>query len=116
MDKEILYSLFLLIGVFVSSISQVMLKKAALKKYDSPIKEYLNPLVIFAYLLFICTTFLSIIAYKEIPLSLGPVLEATSYLYITIFGVKIFGEKINRKKIFALILIILGIVVYSFLG
>lgn len=116
MNKEILYSLFLLIGVFVSSISQVMLKKAALKKYDSPIKEYLNPLVIFAYLLFICTTFLSIIAYKEIPLSLGPVLEATSYIYITVLGVKIFGEKINRKKIFALVLIILGIVVYSFFG
>ena len=34
------YSCILLFGVFISAISQVMLKKAALKKYDSVIKEY----------------------------------------------------------------------------
>ena len=117
MDKRtLLYSLFLLVGVFISAISQVMLKKAALKKYDSKIKEYMNPLVIIAYVLFVGTTFLSIFAYKGIPLSMGPVLEATSYIYVTIFGVKIFKEKISLKKIIALILIISGIVVFSLLG
>ena len=117
MDKKVLlYSLFLLGGVFVSAISQVMLKKAALKTYDSKIKEYLNPLVIIAYILFVGTTFLSILAYKGIPLSMGPVLEATSYIYVTIFGVKIFKEKINLKKIIALVLIIAGIAVFSLLG
>lgn len=110
-----LYSLFLLCGVFISAISQVMLKKAALKKYDNVVKEYLNPLVIFAYVLFVGTTFLSILAYRGIPLSMGPILEATSYIYVTIFGVKIFGEKINRQKILALIFIIVGIVIYSLL-
>jgi multidrug transporter EmrE-like cation transporter len=44
---------------------------------------------------------------------MGPVLEATSYIYVTIFGVKIFGEKINKKKILALGFIIGGIIVYS---
>ena len=117
MNKTVfLYSLVLLCGVFISSISQVMLKKAAMISYDSPIKEYLNPLVIFAYVLFVGTTFLSIIAYRGIPLSMGPVLEATSYIYVTIFGVKIFGEKMNGKKLIALLLIIGGICVYSFLG
>lgn len=112
----ILYSSILLVGVFLSAISQVMLKKAALKKYDSVIKEYLNPLVIIAYFIFFLTTFCSIIAYKGIPLSMGPILEATSYIYVTIFGVKIFKEKINRKKLIALILIICGIMIYSFWG
>lgn len=117
MNKTVfLYSLVLLCGVFISAISQVMLKKAAMKSYDSPIKEYLNPLVIFAYILFVGTTFLSIIAYRGIPLSMGPVLEATSYIYVTIFGVKIFGERMNWKKLVALLLIIAGICVYSFLG
>lgn len=114
MDKTtLLFSCILLFGVFISAISQVMLKKAAQKTYSSPIKEYLNPLVIFAYVIFVGTTFLSIIAYKGIPLSLGPVLEATSYIYVTIFGVKIFGEKINRKKIMALGIIIVGIIIYA---
>lgn len=112
----IMYSCVLLFGVFISAISQVILKKAALKKYDSVIKEYLNFPVIFAYSIFIISTFLSIIAYKGIPLSMGPVLEATSYIYVTFFGVKIFGEKINKKKIVSLMMIICGIVIYSIFG
>lgn len=117
MNKTILlYSTILLIGVFISAVSQVMLKKAAMKKYDSIIREYLNPLVSFAYVLFVGTTFLSILSYKEIPLSMGPVLEATSYIYVTIFGVTIFKEKMNRNKIISLVLIIAGIVVYAIGG
>lgn len=112
MDKNVLiYSLILMTGVFISAVSQVLLKKAALKQYDSKIKEYLNPLVIFAYMLFFGTTLVSVIAYKVVPLSLGPVLEASSYIYVTIFGVKIFGEKINGKKLIALSLIIIGILI-----
>ena len=117
MDKTtLIYALFLLIGVFISAISQVMLKKAAIKKYDSAIKEYMNPLVIVAYMFFIGTTFLSIIAYKGIPLSMGPILETTSYIYVTFFGVTIFHEKITKRKILALILIILGMSIYTLLG
>lgn len=113
---EILYAAILLVGVFISAVSQVMLKKAALKKYDSKIKEYLNPLVIIAYILFFGTTLLSIVAYKGIPLSLGPILEATSYIYVTAFGVLIFKEKMNSRKWIALGLIVAGIAVYALLG
>lgn len=117
MNKTVLlYSCVLLFGVFISAISQVMLKKAAMKKYDSVIKEYINPLVIFAYVLFVGTTLLSILAYRGIPLSMGPVLEATSYIYVTIFGVTIFKEKMNIRKVIALGTIIVGIVVYAVLG
>lgn len=110
------YAAVLLLGVFLSAISQVMLKKAAMRQYSSRLREYLNPLVIIAYTIFVGTTFLSIYAYKGIPLSMGPVLEATSYIYVTIFGVTIFHEKMNLKKLAALALIIAGILVYSLLG
>ena len=52
------------------------------------IKEYVNFSVIFTYLhiFFLFPTFLSIIAYKGITLSMGSVLEATSYIYVTFFG------------------------------
>lgn len=111
---SVLYSIVLLVGVFISAVSQVLLKKASMKHYESTVKEYLNPLVVLAYSMFFGTTFLSIIAYKGIPLSMGPVLEATGYIYVTIFGVKIFGEKMNRKKLVGLFLIISGIIIYSF--
>ena len=110
MNKTVLiYSCVLLIGVLVSAISQVLLKKAAMK-------HYLNPMVIFAYAMFVGTTFLSIIAYRGIPLSMGPILEATSYIYVTIFGVKIFHERLNKKKIIALFFIVGGIIIYSVFG
>lgn len=109
-----LYAGILLLGTFISAVSQVILKKAALKTYDSRIKEYLNFPVIFAYTLFILTTFMCIFAYRVVPLSYGPVLESTSYLYVTLFGVFIFKEKITKKKVIALGLILAGIVLYSF--
>lgn len=112
----LLYSSVQLFGTFISAISQVMLKKAATKKYKSFIEEYTNPLVFFAYVIFVITTFLNIISYKVVPLSMGPILEATSYIYITFFGVKIFHESVNKKKILALVLIVTGIIIYSLLG
>lgn len=114
MNFEIVpYVLIALLGVFISAASQVMLKKEALRDHDSLWGEYLNPLVIAAYALMLVTTLMAIIAYRGIPLSMGPVLEATSYIYVTIFGVLIFKETINKKKIFALALILVGVVVYS---
>lgn len=111
--KLILYSCIMLLDIFISAISQVMLKKAAQKKYANVVEEYLNPLVIFAYGLFFVATLLTIIAYKVVPLSMGPILECTAYFYITIFGIKIFKEKINKRKYIALAIIIVGIVIFS---
>ena len=111
--EMLLYSCIYLVGVFVSSVSQVMLKKAAQRHYENTAQEYLNPLVISAYVLFFLTTLMTIYAYKVIPISLGPVLEATSYLYVTFFGVTIFKEKLGWKKAAALVLIVAGIFVYA---
>ena len=66
--------------------------------------------------MFLGSTLLSVFAYRGIPLSMGPVLEATSYIYVTFFGVKIFREKLDKKKLIALLLIIGGIAVYSICG
>ncbi|MBR6400134.1 MAG: EamA family transporter [Firmicutes bacterium] len=101
------------LGVFISSISQVMLKLSAQKQYDNKIKEYLNPLVIGGYAIFFAATLMSILAYKSIPLSMGGIIEATGYIYITLWGVSIFREKINKGKLAALALIISGIIIYS---
>lgn len=114
MDESlILYSGILLLGTFLSAISQAILKKAAMKTYDSKIAEYLNLPVISAYGLFFLTTFMCIFAYRVVPLSFGPVLELTSYLYVTVLGVLLFKEKITLKKILALAFILIGVAVYA---
>lgn len=117
MDKtSFLYAGLLLLGTFIGAISQVMLKKAAQRHYDAPLAEYLNPLVVGAYVLFVGTTLMGVLAYRGIPLSMGPVLESTSYLYVTFFGACFFGEKVTPKKLLALALILGGIAVYACWG
>ena len=110
------YASFILIGAFISSTSQVLLKKAAMQDHCSRKDEYLNKYVVVAYGIFVLATFLSIYAYKGIPLSMGVVLESTSYLYITLFGAYFFKEQITLRKIVALVFIIAGIVIYSCCG
>ena len=109
----ILYAGIYALGVFLASVSQVMLKKEAMKKHDSLLAEYLNPMVIFAYAIFVATTLMTIIAYWVIPVSFGAVLEATSYLYVTAFGALIFKERITWQKACAIGVIILGVVVFA---
>ena len=109
------YSLILLLGVFISAVSQVMLKKSAEKPHASPLKEYLNPLVIGAYALFVGSTLLSVLAYRGLPLSLGPVFETTGYIWVTAFGITLFGERLNRKKLLALAMIVGGIILSAIL-
>ena len=112
----IIYTSILLLGVFISAISQVILKKEAISQHDSVSGEYLNFRVMFAYALFVGTTFLCIIAYKVVPLSMGPVLESTSYVWVTIFGVTIFKEKLTKRRLVALVMIICGIIIFSLSG
>ena len=52
MNDRILYILILIINCFASAISQILLKKAAQKNYDSFINQYLNIYVVFGYSLF----------------------------------------------------------------
>ncbi len=117
MNRQLLsYAALMLLGVFISSVAQVLLKKAADRQYDSVISEYLNIRVITAYAIFFAATFLSIFAYKVVPLSMGAILEATGYIWVTIFSVTFFHEKIEKEKIIALAMIITGIIVYSCFG
>ena len=109
-QSNALYIIIMLFSVLMGAVSQVLLKKAALKPHSSLLSEYLNPQVILAYILFVGCTFLTVYEYRGVPLSLGPVLESTSYLYVTVFGILIFRETKKAKKIAALILIIAGVI------
>lgn len=113
MTVEIPSLLLYLCSVFLSAVSQVLLKKAALRHHDSVIAEYMDLRVITGYALFFGCTFLTMLAYRGIPLSLGPVLETTSYIYVTVFGVILFHEKINIQKVLAIGLIVWGVLIYS---
>ena len=106
----------LLFSVFIAAVSQILLKKAANRQYKNTLAEYLNPLVIVAYGMFFLSTLLTMTALKYVPLSLSPILESTSYLYITVMGYLFLKEKFTRRKLLGLLLIFVGMFVFSFRG
>ena len=108
-----IYILIFLLSVFVSSLSQILLKTSADKKYDNIIKEYLNFKVIFAYGLFFISTMITVAAYKYVSLSMGAVLEASGYIFVTVLGKIFLKEKITNRKITGLAVILVGILVFN---
>lgn len=113
MSELLIYSLLMVASVLISSISQIMLKLSARKQYSSPLREYLNPLVISAYILFFGCTFLTMYALKVVPLSLGVILEASGYIFITILSYTFLHEKLGKKKLLGLVVIIAGMLIYA---
>ena len=100
-------------GVVIAALSQIILKKAAVKHYDTWLKQYLNAPVIIAYFIFFVSSFCSVIALKVLPLSLMPVWNSSSYFFVTLFAYLVMGEKPNRKKLVGLGVILAGIVLFS---
>lgn len=113
MSELAIYSCILVTGTLVSSFSQIMLKKSAQKTYPSKLREYLNPLVIIAYGLFFGCTLLSLYALKVVPLSMSPILEASGYIFVAILSFIFFKEKLTKKQVIGMAMIIGGIVVYT---
>ena len=107
------YVILFLFSVLISSISQVLLRKSALRAYKSRLEEYINPLVIGAYIIFLGATLLTMIAYRVIPLSWGPIFEASGYIFIGILSFLFLDERISHQKLLGMTLIISGMVVYS---
>ena len=90
-----------------------MLKISAKKSYKSKIREYMNPLVILSYGLFFGCTLITMLAYRKVPLSMGQILESSGYIFVTILGTTILKEKLSRKKMIGMAVILLGIFVFT---
>ena len=103
----------LLLSVFISSVSQIILKKAADKTYESTLKEYMNPMVIGAYGLFFCSVILTMLALKLVPLSMSPILESTGYIFVSVMGYIFLKERFSRRKLMGFALILAGIVIFN---
>lgn len=102
----------LVLSVMVASISQILLKKSALRPHVSWLREYMNVQVISAYLLLLMSTILTILAYRGITYKNGIMIDATGYIFIMVLSFLFFKEKITRKKLIGNVLIVIGLIVY----
>jgi len=113
MSELLLFSGIYLLSVFISSASQILLKKSAGEPHKNRLAEYLDIRVIIAYVLFFGATLITVAALRVVPVSLGTVLESTGYLFVTIFGMVFLKERVSRRKWFGLSIIVLGILIYA---
>ena len=90
--------IILIFSVFIASVSQILLKKSALMKHRSIIKEYVNPYVIGGYVLLIVSTILTIVAFSRIDYKNGPIVESLGYIFVMFLSWIFFNEKITKKK------------------
>lgn len=107
------YIVTFLLSVFISSVSQVLLKTSANKEHKNKIKEYMNPKVIIAYAMFLASTLITILAYQKVPLSMGPILEASGYIFVAVLSYIFLHEKIGKRKLIGLLVILGGIMIYN---
>lgn len=113
MNKVLIYSGIYVLGVIISAFAQILLKKSADIERENKIKEYLNIKTIFAYSIFFGATLCSVFAYKYVPLSMGPILGTTEYVFVAILSYYLLKEKISKKKLIGLITIVLGVLIFS---
>lgn len=113
MSKVLIYSGIYILGVIISALAQILLKKSADIERESKLKEYLNFKTIFAYGIFFGATLCTVFAYKYVPLSMGPILGTTEYVFVAILSYCLLKEKISKKKLIGLITIVLGVLIFS---
>ena len=106
------YLLCMLISVSIASVSQILLKKSALQKYDSVIKEYLNPWVIGGYGMLFLSMLMSVYAYSGVDFKNGPVIESLGNVFVPVLSWFVFGEKLSVRKMEGILCIMLGIMVF----
>lgn len=101
-----------ILSVVIASCSQILLKKGAMKKYDSFIREYLNVYVISGYIFLFGSVFLTMIVYRGMNFMNVPVLEAIGYVLVPILSYFFFKERLTKKKMAGIACILAGIFVY----
>lgn len=106
------YYLFGLGSVLVADISQLILKKAAVREYKSWLRSYLNFQVIFAYGLFFLSTILNVLALRRLPLSISPVWQSMGQVFVALLSYFVLRERITRRKLAGMLLIICGILCF----
>ena len=115
-EMTLIFSCVFIGSVFISSVSQILLKKSADKTYDSKLKEYLNPLVIIAYGMFFCSMLITMYCYRYVDVSAGPILESAGYVFVAVLGYIFLKEKFTAKKVIGMLVLLAGIALFSLGG
>lgn len=103
----------ILLSMLLTCASQILLKKGALEKHGSLIKEYLNIYVMTGYAMLGLSVLVGVVAYTGMDYQLGPVFMSLNYAIVMVLSKIIFGEAITKRKLVGNVLIVLGVICFT---
>jgi drug/metabolite transporter (DMT)-like permease len=114
----ILSILLVFLAVFLTGISQVLLKIGSAhqgKGKYSVLDAYLNLPTLFAYGLLLLVTVINVIALTGgIPLKMVYAIASLNLVVVVGLSCGVLKEEVNKKMVVGIVLIVLGIVVFNF--
>lgn len=107
------YYALVIAGVFLSSCSQLLLKKSADTNHDGIISNLMNWRVIIAYTVFLGSLLINITAmHKGVLLKDIPILESLGYVFVPLLSWMILKEKATKRTVICILLILCGIYIF----
>jgi multidrug transporter EmrE-like cation transporter len=107
-----IYLVFAFAAIILTGFSQLLLKIGT--RYNkTPLSIYVNPSSIAGYCLFLVVTICSVLALKGLDLKLLYALTSLNYGVTVAFSRIFLHESLDRKKIVAVFIIVLGIVMFN---
>ena len=99
-----------ILACFIGSFGPIMLKKAS-GKMSLKIKDLImNYHLVFGFLFYALGTVLFIPALKGGELSVLYPLDATTYVWVSLWSIKLLKERMNKKKWMGVFLVVIGVV------
>lgn len=102
-----------ILSVFLAACAQMLLKQGARQQYEMWWRQYANGWVIGGYAIMLGTMLVNIFAMtKGVKVQEVSIIEAMSYLFVPVLSFVCFKEKLTWRKIGAIGIIIIGVIVF----
>lgn len=113
MEEVDIWYILVITGVFLSSCSQLLLKKSADKDNSDFFLSIFNWRVIIAYSIFFMCVLINITAMGNgVNLKDVPILEALGYVFVPILSLIFLNETITKQTFISIVLITFGIIIF----
>ena len=108
-----MYYILVILSVFLAACAQMLLKQGARQQYATWWRQYMNGWVIGGYAILFATMMINIFAMSRgVQVKEVSIIESMSYLFVPALSFFIFKEKLTWRKIFAIAIIITGVIVF----
>lgn len=108
-----MYYILVILSVFLAACAQMLLKQGARQQYAKWWRQYANGWVIGGYAIMFGTMVMNIFAMSRgVQVKEVSIIESMSYLFVPVLSFFIFKEKLTWRKIFAIAIIITGVIMF----